>query len=300
MRIAVTGASGLIGGALVPFLRRRGHVVVRFVRRPPAASDEVQWDPAAGEVDRAALEGVQAFINLTGAGVGDHRWTASYKREIRDSRVLGTGAIARSLAHLDTPPQVLVSGSAIGYYGNTGDHEVDERSPQGTGFLADVTSEWEAAADPARAAGIRVVHPRTGLVVARDGGAWGRMWPIFRSGLGGTLGNGRQWWSWISLRDEIAALEFLLHSDLHGPVNLTAPNPVTNAEVTDAMARILRRPARFDVPAAALRLVLGEFASEVLDSHRVRCSVLDAAGFRFADESIVEGLRSALLQLDPH
>lgn len=300
MRIAVTGANGLIGGALVPHLRRRGHVVVRLVRRAPAASDEAHWDPTAGQIDRAALQGVQAVIHLAGAGVGDRRWTASYKQRIRASRVQGTRTIARAVSELDSPPQVLISASAIGYYGDTGDHEADEQTPQGSGFLAEVAGEWEAAAEDARAAGIRVAHPRNGLVIARDGGAWGRMWPLFRSGLGGTLGNGRQWWSWISLRDEIAALEFLLHNDLHGPVNLTAPNPVTNAEVTDAMARILRRPARFDVPAVALRLALGEFASEILDSHRVRCAVLEGAGFEFADESITEGLRSALLQLDPH
>jgi len=231
-------------------------------------------------------------IHLAGAGVGDHRWTDQYKATIRDSRVLGTDTIARAMAALDPRPSVLVSGSAIGYYGDTGQDPVDESAPAGTGFLADVVVEWESAADPARDAGIRVVHPRTGLVVAGAGGAWGRLWPIFRMGLGGRLGDGRQWWSFISLRDELAALAFLLEH-LEGPVNLTAPNPATNAEVAAAMGRLLRRPALLPVPAAALQLVLGEFSSEVLGSTRVIPSKLLGAGFGFQDPTIDEALASA-------
>ncbi len=204
MKIAITGASGLIGTALVPTLRAQGHDVLRLVRRSATAADEVTWDPTAGTVDLAALKGTDAVIHLAGAGVGDHRWTDAYKRTILDSRVQGTGAIARAVAALDPAPSVLISASAIGYYGDTGDDAVDESGPKGVGFLADVVEQWEAAADPARAAGIRVVHPRTGLVVAGKGGAWGRMLPLFKLGVGGRLGSGKQWWSFISLTDQVA------------------------------------------------------------------------------------------------
>lgn len=226
MRIAVTGASGLIGSALVPHLRAGGHDVIRLVRRPASAPDEVTWDPTTGTVDLDGLAGTEGIVHLAGAGVGDHRWTDDYKREILDSRVDGTHTIVKAMTSLDPLPRVLVSASAIGWYGDTGDRIVDETAPAGTGFLADVVRAWEAAADPARTAGIRVVHPRTGLVVAGNGGAWARMFPLFRLGLGGKLGDGRQYWSWISLQDEIRALEFLLErDDLSGPVNLTGPHP---------------------------------------------------------------------------
>lgn len=293
MQIAVTGASGLIGSALVPHLRRNGHEVLRLVRRRATAADEVSWDPVAGSADLEGLAGTTAIIHLAGAGVGDHRWTESYKDQIRASRTQGTDTIARVATRLDPRPEVLVSGSAIGYYGDTGDRVVDEDSPVGQGFLADVVAAWEAAADPARDAGIRVVHPRTGLVVAPKGGAWGRLWPLFRAGLGGTLGGGRQWWSFISLRDELAALEYLLQN-LEGPVNLTAPRPATNAEITAAMGRVLHRPALLPVPAAALRLVLGEMSTEVLGSARVLPKTLRAAGFQFQDPDIEAALRAAL------
>lgn len=294
MCIAVTGASGLIGRALVPYLRRNGHEVLRLVRRTAAAADEVSWDPIAGTVDLAGLTGIDAVVHLAGAGVGDHRWTEAYKQEIRDSRVLGTRTIANAVSQLRPRPEVLVSGSAIGYYGDTGDRAVDEDSPRGEGFLAEVVQAWEDAADPARQAGIRVVHPRTGLVVAREGGAWGRMWPLFRSGLGGTLGSGKQWWSFISLQDEVLALEYvMLH--LSGPVNLTAPKPATNAEVTAAMGRLLGRPTFLPVPSAALKFALGEFSTEILSSARVLPATLRAAGFRFLDPDIDSALRSALL-----
>ncbi|HEX6888652.1 MAG TPA: TIGR01777 family oxidoreductase [Candidatus Nanopelagicales bacterium] len=293
MRIAVTGASGLIGTALVPHLRRQGHDVLRLVRGAASAPDAVRWDPMGGTVDLRALEGIDAAVHLAGAGVGDHRWTDAYKAEIRDSRVRGTDTIARAMAGLERRPSVLVSGSAIGFYGDTGDRAVDESAEAGTGFLADVVVAWEAAADPAREAGIRVVHPRTGLVVAGRGGAWGRLWPIFKLGGGGRLGSGHQWWSFISLRDEVAALTFLL-DHVAGPVNLTAPTPATNAEVTTAMGRLLKRPTLLPVPAKALELALGEFSSEVLGSARVLPNRLLEAGFVFQDPTIEQALAAAL------
>ncbi len=302
MRVAVTGASGLIGGALVPHLRAQGHEVLRLVRGAAGAADEVRWDPMTGYVDLARLEGVDAVVHLAGAGVGDHRWTAAYKAEIRDSRVQGTRTIATALTQLNQPPQVLVSGSAIGYYGDTGSTAVDESAPPGQGFLAGVVVDWEAAADPAREAGIRVVHPRTGLVIAGRGRVWrglqrpslslSLLWPIFTVGAGGRLGNGQQWWSFISLRDEVHALSHLLEN-LDGPVNLTAPNPVTNAEVTQALGALLRRPTVLPVPAAALKLALGEFSSEILGSIRVLPTRLQESGFVFQDPTIDKALAYA-------
>jgi hypothetical protein len=295
MKVALTGASGLIGSALSADLSRDGHTVVRLVRRPPQTPDEVAWDPVAGTVDLAGLAGADAIVHLAGAGVGDRRWSDAYKRQIRDSRVLGTAAIARAAAALDPAPGVLVSASAIGFYGDTGDRPVDEGAPRGEGFLAEVVEAWEAAAEPARAAGLRVVHPRTGLVVARGGGAWQRMAPLFRFGIGGRLGGGRQYWSFISLTDEVRALRHLLeHSRLSGPVNLTAPTPVTNAEATRALARLLRRPAVLPVPAAALKLVLGEFSTEVLGSARVLPTRLLADGFTPVHPTIDDALAAEL------
>ncbi|WP_404960463.1 TIGR01777 family oxidoreductase [Streptomyces sp. 147326] len=295
MRIAVTGATGLIGSALVRSLRADGHEVVRFVRREPVGAGEARWDPARGDVDPAGLVGCGAVVHLAGAGVGDHRWTAAYKKEIRDSRVLGTAAIARAAAALDEPPAVLVSGSAVGYYGDTGDRAVDEDAPAGQGFLPSVCVEWEAAAAPARDAGIRTAFARTGLVIAGEGGAWGRMFPLFRAGLGGRLGNGRQYWSYISLRDEVAALRHIIDTPgIEGPVNLTAPEPLTNRQVAAAMSRVLRRPALLPVPAPALRIVLGELSGDVLGSQRARPARLLESGFVFRDPGIEQAIRAAL------
>ncbi|GHI18148.1 MULTISPECIES: TIGR01777 family oxidoreductase [Streptomyces] len=295
MRIAVTGSTGLIGSALVRSLRADGHEVVRFVRREPAGADEARWDPERGHVDRAALEGCGAVVHLAGAGIGDHRWTAAYKRKIRDSRVLGTAALANALAGLDAPPAVLVSGSAVGYYGDTGDRVVDEDAPAGHGFLPSVCLEWEAAAAPAQEAGIRTAFSRTGLVVAKEGGAWGRMFPLFRAGVGGRLGDGRQYWPFISLHDEVAALRHIIDTPaLSGPVNLTAPEPLTNRQVTAAMARVLRRPAVLPVPAVALRVVLGEFSEDVLGGQRARPARLLESGFVFRDPGIEQAIRAAL------
>ena len=294
-RIAVAGASGLIGSALVASLRADGHQVVRLVRRPARTPDEVPWDPENQQVDAAGLAGCDAVVNLAGAGVGDHRWTEAYKKRIRDSRVFGTAALAEALAGLDTPPRVFVSGSAIGIYGDTGDRVVDEDSPPGDGFLARVCVEWEDAAAPAQEAGVRTMFARTGLVVARQGGAWGRMFPLFRAGLGGRLGDGRQYWSFISLHDEVAALRHLLDTEsLSGPVNLTAPEPLTNARITAAMGRVLRRPTPFAVPAPVLRAVLGEMAQDVLGSARVVPRRLLESGFSFAFPGIEDAVRAAL------
>ena len=294
-RIAVSGSSGLIGAALVRSLRADGHEVVRLVRRPPTTGDEVEWDPKRQYVDVAGLVGCDAVVHLAGAGVGDHRWTDAYKREIRDSRVLGTAAVAEAVASLDTPPKVLLSGSAIGFYGDTGDHAVDESAPPGDGFLPSVCVEWEEATAPAEEAGVRTVHARTGLVVSRQGGAWGRLFPLFKAGLGGRMGDGRQYWSFIALHDQIAALRHILDTEtLSGPVNLTGPSPVTNSQVTAAMGRVLRRPTLFTAPAPALKVALGEFAGDVLGSQRVLPGQLLDSGFAFAFPGIDDAIRSAL------
>ncbi|WP_299530853.1 TIGR01777 family oxidoreductase [uncultured Streptomyces sp.] len=294
-RIAVTGSTGLIGTALVRSLRADGHEVRPMVRRPARTVHEIEWDPHRGYVDVSRLAGCDAVVHLAGAGVGDHRWTAAYKKEIRDSRVLGTAAVAEAVASLDTPPRVLVSGSAIGFYGDTGDRAVDEDAPPGDGFLPSVCEEWEAATAAAEEAGVRTVHARTGLVVASGGGAWGRLFPLFKAGLGGRLGDGLQYWSFIALHDHVAALRHLLDTEeCTGPVNLTAPEPVTNAVVTAAMGRVLHRPTVFTAPAPALRLALGEFASDVLGSQRVVPRRLLDSGFSFAFPGIEDAIRAAL------
>ncbi|MEQ8144228.1 TIGR01777 family oxidoreductase [Streptomyces sp. OP7] len=296
-RVAVAGASGLIGGALARSLAAEGHTVLRLVRRAPRSADEIRWDPERGTVDAAGLAGCDAVVNLAGAGVGDRRWTDAYKELIRSSRVRGTRALAEAVAGLpeDVRPRVFLCGSAIGYYGETGDRAVDESAPPGEGFLPEVCVAWEAAAAPAREAGVRTVFARTGLVVAGGGGAWGRLFPLFRAGLGGRLGDGCQYWSYIALHDEVAALRHLLDTDgLSGPFNLTAPEPVTNREVTEAMGRVLRRPAVFAVPAPVLRTVLGEMAGDVLGSARVVPARLLESGFRFAFPGVEGAIRAAL------
>ncbi|MDT0615320.1 TIGR01777 family oxidoreductase [Streptomyces lancefieldiae] len=294
-RVAVAGASGLIGSALVRSLAADGHEVVRLVRRAPRDADEVRWDPENGRVDAAALAGCDAVVNLAGAGVGDRRWTDAYKTRIRSSRVHGTTALAEAVASLERPPRVFVNGSAIGFYGETGDRAVDESAPPGEGFLPSLCVEWEAAAAPAREAGVRTVFARTGLVVASGGGAWGRLFPLFRAGLGGRLGDGSQYWSFVALHDEVAAIRHLLdREDLSGPFNLTAPHPLTNREITAAMGRVLHRPTLFAVPAPVLRAALGDMAGDVLGSARVLPTRLLESGFRFAFPEIDGAIRAAL------
>ena len=276
-RIAVTGASGLIGSALVGYLKSQGHTVQRLVRRAAVSSEEITWDPIAGTVDMDALAGVDAVIHLAGAGVSDKRWTKKYKSEILNSRLLGTTTIAKAVAIVK--PQVFISASAIGWYGESGNRAVVESDRVGDDFLAAVCREWEAAAD--LAGDVRTVKLRTGLVLDPTGGALGKMLPLFRFGLGGKLSNGKQWWSWITLHDQIRAIAFLLENKVSGPVNLTTPNPVTNSEFTAGLARAMHRPALFPVPALALKIVLGGFSAEVLGSKKVLPQALTEAGFTF-------------------
>jgi uncharacterized protein (TIGR01777 family) len=274
-RIAISGASGLIGSALVGHLKSEGHTVQRLVRRPTVAPDEIQWDPKTGFVNLEALRGVDAVIHLAGVGVGDKRWTKRYKAEILNSRLLGTTAIAKAVA--EVKPQVFISASAIGWYGDSGNRAVVESDSVGNDFLAAVCREWEGAAD--LAVDVRTVKLRTGLVLDPTGGALGRMLPLFRFGLGGKLGSGKQWWSWITLHDVVRAIVFALEHPVSGPVNLTTPNPVSNQEFTAALARAMNRPALFPAPAIALKIALGGFSSEVLGSKKVMPNVLSEAGF---------------------
>ncbi len=280
MKVAVTGSSGLIGSALVASLLADGHEVRRLVRHPAERAGEVRWTP--GLLDPAAVDGMDAVVHLAGAGVGDHRWSASWQAEVLNSRVDGTASIAESIAACRRPPRVLLSGSAIGWYGDTGDREVTEGAPSGDGFLAEVVRRWEAAARPAVAAGLRVCFLRTSVVLSASGGALGRVLPLFRLGLAGRLGSGRQGVSWIALPDHVAAIRFLLETEVSGPVNLTT-GAVTNADYSRAVAHALRRPAILPVPGFALRLVLGGFADEgVLAGQRVIPEVLGRAGFRWS------------------
>ncbi|KUL43040.1 TIGR01777 family oxidoreductase [Streptomyces regalis] len=295
-RIAVAGASGLIGGALVQSLAADGHEVIRLVRRAPRAEGEVRWDPERKYVDTAGLAGCDAVVNLAGANVGSRRWTEAYKAKLRSGRVLGTAALAEAMAAMEPEarPRVFVNGSAIGYYGETGERTVDESAPPGEGFLPSLVVEWEGAAAPAREAGVRTVFPRTGLVVARHGGAWGRLFPLFKAGVGGRMGDGRQYWSFVSLHDEVAAIRHLIdRDDLSGPFNVTAPHPLTNREITEAMGRVLHRPTLFAVPAPVLRAVLGEMAGDVLGSQRVLPKRLLESGFTFVFPEIEGAIRAA-------
>ena len=291
-RIAITGASGLIGSALVGHLKSEGHTVQRLVRRATIAPDEIQWDPKTGYVDIEALRGVDAVIHLAGVGVGDKRWTKRYKSEILNSRLLGTTAIANAVA--EVKPQVFISASAIGWYGDSGNRAVVESDSVGNDFLAAVCREWEGAAD--LAGDVRTVKLRTGLVLDPTGGALGRMLPLFRFGLGGKLGSGKQWWSWITLHDVVRAIIFALEHPIAGPVNLTTPNPVTNQEFTAALARAMNRPALFPAPAIALKIALGGFASEVLGSKKVMPNALSDAGFVWDYPHITNALTALIDQ----
>lgn len=295
MRVAVTGSTGFIGRPLVAELEGAGHTVVRLVRKPPAAG-EARWDPETGAIDPDAFRGADAVVHLAGEPIAAHRWTDAHKARVRASRREGTLAVAEALAKLGTDgPKVLVSASAIGYYGDRGDETLDEASSRGTGFLADVCAEWEAATTPAAEAGLRVVNVRSGIVLDPSGGALAKMLLPFRLFVGGRLGSGRQWFSWIARSDEVRAIIHCLTTDeLAGPVNLVAPTAVTNAELTTALATVLHRPAVLPVPKVALRAVLGEMAGDLLASARVIPRRLLDTGFEFEHPLIEPALQSLL------
>jgi uncharacterized protein len=291
VKIAVTGASGLIGSSLVPYLRLQGHEVVSLVRREPRTPWEARWDPASGNVDLTRLQGTDGVVHLAAANVGSRPWTDRYKQEILTSRIEGTQTIARAVARLDPRPSVLVSASAVGVYGDRGEELLDDGATPGDGFLPDVVRAWEGAADAAREAGVRAVHPRTGLVLSRRGGAYGRMRPLLLLGLAGPIGSGRQWWSWITLRDEVRALAWLLDHELSGPVNLVSPAPARQRDVMAALGRAVHRPAVLPAPGPAVRLLLGDFSVEVLGSKRTVPAALQASGFTFEHPDLESAAR---------
>ena len=296
MDVAVTGSTGLIGSALCTALEARGDRVVRILRRDPSGRGEIHWDPADGVLDPSDLRGTDAVVHLAGAGIADRRWTPAQRNRIRESRTRGTTLLASALAEIrdDGGPSTLVSGSAIGVYGDAGDHLLDENGPRGTGFLADVCIAWERATERAGNAGIRVAHARTGVVLSPEGGLLAKQLPLFRLGLGGRLGSGHQYLSWISLRDEVAALLWLVDREVEGPVNLVAPSPVTNAEFARSLGSTLGRPARLPVPAAIPTVMFGrDLVRELmLASTRVRPRVLEDGGFAFTDPELGPALRA--------
>jgi uncharacterized protein (TIGR01777 family) len=296
MKILITGASGLIGRALSSTLKAQGHTIVSAVRREPRRNDEVQWDPKSGTMAASAFDGVDAVVHLAGAGIGDKRWTNDYKMEILESRTNGTALLANTMAALATKPQVFISGSAIGIYGARADEELSETATIGNGFLADVCRDWEAAAEPATAAGIRTAFIRTGIVLSPEGGALKKQLPLFKLGLGGKFGSGKQWQSWISITDEVNAIVHLLTSSLSGPVNLTAPTPVTNSEFTQVLSKVVSRPAILPIPSFGPKLLLGgELADALLfTGQRVTPNALLADGFVFSHPTLDAALRALL------
>jgi uncharacterized protein len=295
MDVVISGSHGLIGSALIPALKAAGHRPIRLVRSAPTG-DEIRWQPAEGIVDSAALEGVGAVVNLAGAGIGDHRWTPEYKRTLVESRTLGTAALAKTLAGLQRPPAAFLSGSAIGIYGNRMDEDLTEDSAPGTGFLAELCVAWEAATAPASGAGVRVAHLRTGIVLSSAGGALKKQLLPFKLGLGGRSGNGRQWQSWISITDEVRAIMHLLTADVAGPVNLTAPTPVTNAGFVKALGSALHRPTLLPIPMFAPKLALGEELVQnlLLDGQKVLPTRLLASGFHFDHPELADALTAVL------
>jgi uncharacterized protein len=294
MRVAVSGASGLIGSALVPGLEAASHDVVRLVRREPRGDDEIAWDPAAGTIDAASLAGVEAVVNLSGATIG-RRWTEQRKAEIIESRVSSTGLLARTVAELEPRPSVFVCAGGVGIYGDRGDEVLTEESALGYGFLADVGTAWEAAAQPARTAGVRVVNFRQGLVLSREGGALQRLLTPFKLGVGGRVGSGKQWWSWVAMDDLVSVYRFVLQSELSGPLNLMSPNPVPNERFVKSLGRALHRPTVFPFPTFAVSTVFGEMGETVLlESQRVLPARLLHAGFSFVYPELDAALEHAL------
>lgn len=295
MKIAITGSSGLLGTALRGRLAADGHDVVRIVRRP-AGPGEVRWDPELGEIDADGLRGTEAFVNLAGAGIGDERWSDERKRVLVESRTTSTDLLARTIADLSPQPAVLLSGSAIGFYGNRADEVLTEDSASGDGFLADLCRQWEAATAPAEEAGVRTAHLRTGIVLSPDGGALAKMLLPFKLGIGGRLGDGQQWMSWISIDDHVRAMMHLLTADVRGPVDLTAPAPVRNADFTKALGRELGRPTLLPIPRIGPRLLLGKELAQALlyESQRVLPAVLEQSGFSFAHRTIDDALAGVL------
>ena len=295
MKIVISGASGLVGKQLVAQLQHHGHDVVRLVRRA-AGTGEIMWNPTSGVLSPSALDGADAVIHLSGAGIGDKRWTTSYKREILESRTITTNLLATTIAAMSRKPAVFLSGSAIGIYGPRGDEQLTEVSTNGTSFLADVCDQWERAAKPASDAGVRTVLLRTGIVLSTKGGALKKQLPLFKLGLGGKFGNGKQWQSWISIDDEVGAIEHLLTADVSGAVNLTAPNPVTNAEFTSTLSRTVKRPAFLSIPSFAPKAILGgELADALLfTGQRVIPAALNSSSYQFAHPTLDVALRALL------
>ncbi len=293
LTVAVAGSSGLIGSALVAALRSADHRVIRIVRRAAVNRDELYWNPDSGDFDPAGLDGVDAVVNLCGVGVGDKRWSGAFKQSLRDSRIDPTEVISAAVVQAGVP--TLINSSAVGFYGDTGNQVVDETAPAGTGFLAQLCVDWEAATRPASDAGVRVVLARTGLVFSPGGGMLAKLKPLFSLGLGGRLAGGRQYMPWISLEDEIRAMLFAIRkTELSGPVNFTGPAPVTNAEFTAALGRALNRPAPWPVPGFALKTLLGEFAEEgLLGGQRAIPAALERAGFVFHHNTVGEALAYA-------
>ncbi len=295
MDVLVSGSTGLIGSTLVSALEEGGHRVRRLTRSGGSLEDVVQWDPSAGEIVAGRIEGVDAVVHLAGENIVG-RWTDAKKARIRDSRVRGTRLLAETLARLPTPPAVMVSASATGYYGDRGNELLSEESAPGDNFLAGVGQEWEAAADPAREAGVRVVHPRFGIVLSTEGGALGTTLPIFKLGVGGKIGSGRQYWSWIAIDDVVGAILHVLTKDsLEGPVNVTVPDPLTNAEYTRVLGRVLGRPTVFPLPAPAARIMLGQLADELLlASQRIEPARLKETGYSYRYPELEGALRHLL------
>jgi uncharacterized protein (TIGR01777 family) len=306
VQVVISGVTGLIGRALARSLQADGHRVIGLSRSPGSAREDgsprqdggpelVAWDPARGVLDPGALAGTDVIVHLAGAGIGDHRWTDDYKRTVLESRTAGTALLASVAAGLDPLPRVFVSGSAVGYYGDTGDEELTEDSPAGDIFLSEICVAWEAAARPAAEAGIRTPRLRTGIVLSTDGGALPKLLPLFRAFVGGRLGSGKQWWSWISIDDEVGAIRHLIdHDDIDGPVNLTAPEPVTNADFTDELGSVLARPTVLPVPRFGPRLLLGRERADALlfVGQRALPTVLDAHGYEFRHPDLESALRS--------